>query len=62
MQKVPVYAWLMGEEEIGCGTQVEFDHWSAEGTLIGVTRGPVLCYEPASEDARRMAAWAKVAA
>jgi hypothetical protein len=56
---VPVYEWLCGGEEIGCGTRAEFDHWTAEGTMAeGTTLGRIIAHEPASEDARRARAWA----
>ncbi len=57
MQTVPVYEWLLNDEPMGLGTQVEFDYWSAEGTLDGYVLGEVIGYEPASEDAERQAHW-----
>lgn len=60
---VPVYEWLQDDNCIGHGTQAELDHWRSEGCVEdGVTIGRVLCREPASEDARRAAAWERVAA
>lgn len=53
---VPVYEWLLADgTPTGCGTEVEFNHWKGEGDRLGA----VLTFEPASEDARRVAAWAK---
>lgn len=47
---------------IGCGTQAELDHWTAEGVMAGVRTGRQIGAEPASEDERRKAAWAREAA
>lgn len=60
---VPVYEWLSADGfPMGCGTQVEFDHWAAEGVNApGEKLGKILCYEPASMDERRKAAWAREA-
>lgn len=56
MAQVPIYEFLTaGGAPMGCGTQVEFDKWSDEGDRIG----KIIAYEPASEDERRKAAWAK---
>lgn len=58
---VPVYDWLQDGHSIGLGTKVELDHWTAAGVMKGVTLGAVLDYEPASEDEKRKAVWAKEA-
>lgn len=56
---VPVYEWFDGDVEIGLGTELEFNHWRAEGVLGETARlGDVLGQEPASEDEKRMALWA----
>jgi hypothetical protein len=57
--KVPVYEWLDEDgRPSGCGTAVEMEYWKAEGVFReGEKLGKVLCYEPASEDERRKAAW-----
>jgi hypothetical protein len=59
MSTVPVYEFLAADGTgLGCGTRVEFDYWMAEGVFNDEDRlGPVLCHEPAREDAKRIAAW-----
>jgi hypothetical protein len=44
-----------GGVPMGCGTKIEFDKWSDAGDQLG----DIIAYEPASEDERRKAAWAK---
>ena len=56
---VPVYDWQQDGQSIGCGTRAELNHWTAEGVMSGVTLGAILTHEPASEDARRAAAWSR---
>jgi hypothetical protein len=56
---VPVYEWVDGGNVVGCGTQLELDHWKAQGvTDASVTVGAVIAHEPPSVDAARKAAWA----
>lgn len=59
---VPVHTWRFASDRAwyGQGTRLEFDHWRAEG-VIGddVEFAELLCHEPASEDERRKAAWAR---
>lgn len=58
---VAVHAWRDPSSHwIGQGTRLEFDHWRAEG-VIGddVQLAELLGHEPASEDERRKAAWAR---
>ena len=43
---------------IGCGTRVEFDHWTAEGTFDGYSIGKRIAWEKPQLDERRKAAWA----
>lgn len=61
MAQVPVYEFLTASGTlVGCGTQVELDYWSAnDGPMAGFRVGKIISYEPASEDERRKAAWAK---
>lgn len=56
---VPVYEWLDADgRPTGCGTKLEFDHWTSEGVLNeGDRLGGVLCHEPASRDERRKVVW-----
>jgi hypothetical protein len=57
---VPVHEWVLDGRVTGCGTELELQHWKDEGVFNpAMTLGSILCYEPASEDARRKAAWAK---
>lgn len=61
MQTVPVYEFLNADGTVtGCGTAREMQFWKAEGVFAeGDKLGAILCQEPASEDERREAAWAK---
>lgn len=60
---VAVHEWKYADGVVaGCGTVAEHAHWTAEGTLDGVMLGGIIGFEPASEDARRAAAWARIAA
>lgn len=60
MALIPVYEWVAGDGSgLGCGTAVELEYWRSEGVLEDDARlGKVITHEPASEDARRQAAWA----
>lgn len=56
--QIPVYEFLIdGNVVVGCGTQLEYDYWTAEGVFDGYALGKVLSYEPASEDDARKLAW-----
>lgn len=60
IETIPVYKFHLADgTEVGCGTKVEFDYWTEQGVFEGYVLGEVLCHEPASEDERRKAAWAK---
>jgi hypothetical protein len=63
-ETVPVYEWEFADGVVfGLGTEVEFRHWQSEGVNPDDSKlGKIICFEPASEDARRSAAWSKVAA
>lgn len=56
---VPVYDFLLADgTPTGCGTQVEFDYWTAEGVFPeGSKLGAIITHEPAALDAKRIAAW-----
>lgn len=55
---IAVYDWLDETGAIiGCGTQYEFDHWQAVGTLDGCSVGKRIAWESPSMDAKRAAAW-----
>jgi hypothetical protein len=60
MATVPVYEWLTADDVVkGCGTAAEFAHWQAEGVNAADDKlGNIICHEPASEDERRIVAWA----
>ena len=56
---VSVFRWLDAAGKlIGCGTQLEFDHWQAQGIVpADATLGEKIGDEPASLDAQRKAQW-----
>jgi hypothetical protein len=58
---VEVFDFMLHGRGIGCGTKFEFEYLKAEGILPEETAlGEVIGCEPASEDERRKAAWAKL--
>lgn len=56
----PVHEFLDADgETVGCGTKLEFDHWTAEGVMVDCSLGAVISHEPAEMDEQRKASWAK---
>lgn len=57
---VAVHEWLADDGTVlGCGTACELEHWKSQGVNADGDRlGNIIAHEPASEDARRRAAWA----
>lgn len=66
MTRTAVYEWHDAKTGmlIGCGSQFELNHWTAEGVYSPgtVTIGKIIGWESPEADTRRAAMWAKEAA
>ena len=60
MPQVPIYDWLSDGDVFGCGTKVEFDHWTNEGVNPKDAQlGAVIGFEPPYMDENRAALWGR---